>query len=279
MVMKLPMPAADNVQLVTEIVAERANGVNATFFKGIKDEWRERVRQYIEAAGLPPTVTTWAAIQPRTTSFLNLYLSPAENSVQRPLLKSMRDNDLSICPACGESGRPNTLDHYLPKQLYPHFSVTPVNLFPMCDACQNAKLDKVGNAQTPRFFIHPYFDTFVAAQVLHLEIQAPFNAPTFTLGVVEGLSPSETNLVRTHLRELGIEKRYAKFFRNEHRRLLRSVDRLRTTGQDVQQALASFRYRAEEPSLNAWEHVFYGAVLDNPDFIDYLTNAELPSYL
>jgi hypothetical protein len=115
------MPAVDSLQLVTAVVAERANGVNASFFNGIEQEWRQRVQQYIDAAGSPAMVTTWAAAQARKTSFLSLYLAPAENSVQGRMLSAMRQHELTVCPACGELGRPNTLDHYLPKSLYPQF--------------------------------------------------------------------------------------------------------------------------------------------------------------
>jgi hypothetical protein len=171
--MKLPMPPIDSVQLVREVVAERAGGGNAAFFNAIRQEWCERVQQYIDCAGSPPTVSTWTAVQARKNTFLNLYLSPAENSAQGNMLLDMRQHDLTVCPACGELGRPNTLDHYLPKNIYPHFCVTPVNLFPMCDACQLAKGTKVGDLSSPRFFVHPYFDAIVAEQVLSLKIYPP----------------------------------------------------------------------------------------------------------
>ncbi len=279
MVMSLPMPTVDSVQLVVDVVAERTNGRNAAFFNGIQQEWSQRVQQYIDHGGSPPLVTNWTAIQPRTNTFLNLYLSPAENSAQGQMLETMRQHELTIGPACGELGRPNTLDHYLPTNLYPHFCITPVNLFPMCDACQLAKGTKVGDAQSPRFFIHPYFDTFVGEQVLCLEINAPFDAPAFTLGIVNGLDPSHARLIRSHMRELAIERRYASFFRNQHRRLLRLVGAMRAASQDVPQMLMTIRQAAVEPSLNAWDYVFYSAVCDNPDMIDYLTNAQLPQYL
>lgn len=279
MVMNLSMPAVDSVQRVIDVVAERANGVNAGFFNGIATEWRQRVQQYIDVAGSPPTVTTWTAVEARKKSFLNLYLAPAEDSVQGRMLRAMREHDLTVCPACGELGRPNTLDHYLPKDLYFHFCITPVNLFPMCDACQLAKGTKVGDAHSARFFIHPYFDAFVADQVLRLEIRPPFDAPSYTFGIVEGLEPSNARLVRDHTRELEIERRYSSFFRGQYRRLLRLVSKMRAAGQDVQETLTTFKHGAMEPSMNAWEHVFYAAVLDNEDLVEYLADAQLPQYL
>lgn len=277
--MKLPMPVFDNVQLVRDVVAERAGGVNAAFFKGIENEWAERVQQYIDHTGAPPAVGTWTAIEFKAKSFLNLYLSPANHSVQLPILKAMREHDLSVCPACGELGRPNTLDHYLPKGTYPHFCLTPVNLFPMCDACQLAKGVKVGNAESPRFFVHPYFDAFVDEQVLRLEIRPPFDAPSFTLGITPGLDVEQAKLIRAHIRELEIERRYATFFRNQYRRLLRLVNSMRASGQNVEQTLATFKEGVADPSRNTWEYVFYAAVLDSPAHLYYLANEPLPQYL
>jgi hypothetical protein len=279
MVMPLPLPTVDSVQLASDVVAERANGVNAAFFNGIQQEWCQRIQQYIDAAGSPPAVSTWTAIQVKKKSFLNLYASPAASSAQGQMLQTMRKHDLTICPSCGELGRPNTLDHYLPKDIYPHFCVTPVNLFPMCDACQLAKGTKVGNLQSPRFFIHPYFDTFIAEQVLRLDIYAPYDTPTFALRIVEGLDQNSEHLLQCHVRELEIERRYASFFRNQHRRLLRLVGAMRKAGQDVEQTLTTFTQGATEPSLNSWDHVFYCSVIGNPTLINYLINDPLPQYL
>jgi len=277
--MRLPTPTIDSVQLVSDVVAERAGGRNAAYFAALEGEWRQRVQRYLDSSGVPPGVTLWPAIEPRKTSFLTLYLSPADTSVQGQMLRDMRQHGLPICPACGELGHPNTLDHYLPKDIYPHFCVTPVNLFPMCDACQLAKGTKVGNAALPRFFIHPYFDVFVAEQVVHLKIEAPFETPAFSLEVADDLEPADAGLVRAHIRELAIAVRYATYFRNQYRRLLRLTHTMRSSGQDIRQTLETFRVGAADPSLNAWEHVFYASVLENDDLIEYLSTAQLPPLL
>lgn len=279
MVMRLPMPAFDSVAMVAQVVAEREGGVNRDFFQAIQAEWTQRVQHYLDSQGSPHAVHTWAAIRDRRARFINLYLSPAEGSVQDGLLKALRAHWLTICPSCGEPGRPNTLDHYLPKADYFHFCITPANLFPMCDACQRAKGEKTRDAHCQRFFIHPYFDAFVAAQVLRLRIAGPFDAPGFQLFVVEDLSDDEKALVGSHVRELAIDQRYAKFFRDTYRRLLRLVNAMRESGQDVPGSLATFRTGVAHPTLNGWEHLFYDAVLDSPALLDYLANADLPRYL
>lgn len=279
MVMRLQLPKFDSVALVAQVVAERQSGVNRAFFNEIRSEWEQRVQQYIDARGSPGAVQRWGAVQHRSGTFLNLYLNPALGSVQRGVLLALRAHELSICPACGEPGRPNTLDHYLPKVSYPHFCITPVNLFPMCDACQQAKGEKTGNHHSPRFFIHPYFDVFVAQQVLRLDITAPFDAPVFQLTVADGLDPADADLVRSHIRELEIDQRYAKFFRDTYRRLLRLVDAMRRSGQDVPALLTTFREGVAHPSVNGWEHVFYDAVLRAPALLEYLSTSNLPELL
>jgi hypothetical protein len=279
MVMPLPIPRFDAVQLVDDVVSDRQGGKNAAFFNSKNDEWRRRVRRYLRESGSPETVSTWPAIEPRKKSFLNLYLSPKEDNVHTAILSQLRKHNLTMCPACGEAGRPNTLDHYLPKNKYPHFCITPQNLFPMCDACQGKKGENTGDATDPRFFLHPYYDTFIGNQVLDLTIHAPFDKPTFYLEPAPDLPDAESRLVAVHVRELEVVERYGTFFRNEHRRLLRLVDKIRESGQDVEGTLNGFRIRAEFPSKNCWEHIFYSSVLNSPDFLNYLRNEELPELL
>jgi hypothetical protein len=277
--MSLPVPASCSLQMVDDVVAERQGGPNAAFFSLIAPTWREKVEEYIAKGGSPEFIEAWPAVDHKRETFLNLYVSPALGSVQRHALGLLRNHDLTLCPSCGESGRPNTLDHYLPKYRYPHFCVTPINLFPMCDACQREKAEKTGDAAAPRFFLHPYFDVFIAQQVISLLVEPPYEAPTFRLVASPTLTAAQSALVVSHMRELRIAERYAHFFRGQNRRLLRLVDHMRTSAQDISANLTGFAHSAAHPTQNSWDHIFYIAVLSNVDWLDYLTNAALPPYL
>lgn len=62
------------------------------------------------------------------------------------------------CPFCGGIGRPTNLDHFLPKTLYPQFSILPANLIPACRDCNmEAKKNKFASSKEEQV-IHPYFD-------------------------------------------------------------------------------------------------------------------------
>lgn len=277
MSLPLPMVPADHRNLIDKIVAERTHEPNKTFFKSIADEWKQRVDDYLIYGGSPAHIPEWPEIMGTAKSFKNLYSYPAEGSVQGMMLQVLRNHDLDICPSCGSPAVTETLDHYLPKGKYPHFAVTPANLTPMCDPCQRRKGEETGDAATPRFFIHPYFDTFSLSQIVQLTINAPFTTPTFTLGPHPGLSTEETQLVTTHLRELQIARRYIRFFRNEHRRLLRNVTKLRTKRLDVVENILAWQEGHADPTPNSWQYIFYDAVVRSAEYLAHLVGDPSPT--
>lgn len=62
------------------------------------------------------------------------------------------------CPLCGV-GTVTSLDHHLPKSLYPALCVMPYNLIPACDWCQGEKGTNYPSSATEQT-IHPYYDDF-----------------------------------------------------------------------------------------------------------------------
>ncbi|AYG59981.1 hypothetical protein CCGE525_15045 [Rhizobium jaguaris] len=279
MVHILTPPAVDDVGLIDDVIAERQTGVNAAFFNGIAVEWRERVQSYLDGRGSPAVVERWPAAEARKSTLIGLYTHPAEGSAQATVLNNLRSHELVICPACGEAGRPNTLDHYLPKRLYPQFAIVAHNLFPMCDACQKAKLEETGDAQNPRFFIHPYFDRFSAPKLVALRIEPPFSTPLFELTANPDLHDHERAIVAIHVEKLEVTTRFASFFSGAHRRVLRLAGEIREGGQDLVAMFGYFRGNACAISPNSWDFIVYDAVLSNPELMNFLQNGELPPLL
>lgn len=280
MVVRLNRPDTDQDAFIDEVVEQRQCGGNAQFFTDIKADWKARVHAYLAASGDPAVIKPWLAVQLHAKKFQNLYLNPTEDSVQRPVLAALRSRELQLCPACGEDGTPNTLDHYLPKQTYPEFSITAFNLFPMCDICQGEKSTATVNAANERLFLHPYFDQFIDVQVLHLQIGQPYEAPaTMTLTPHSALDPAQSALVARHLEHLAISTRYHRFFKDEYLRLLRLTRSIRQKCMDVTAHLEIFTENARNKSINSWGHVFYAGVLANPGLMEYLRQGQLPDNL
>ncbi len=93
-----------------------------------------------------------------------------KNSWGRPVYdRIMSLPALGRCPFCG-IGTVNTLDHFLPKDHFPVYSVTPVNLVPCCKWCQGEKHEYFATSEGEQL-LHPYFDnlnaiTWLAAEVV-----------------------------------------------------------------------------------------------------------------
>lgn len=280
MVARLPCPATDDDLYIDSLVAQGQIGADAAFFLKIKSDWKLRAQAYLNSHGDPCLLLPWPEIAAQGKTLENLYSSrPPVNSVQKPVLDSLRTKELQFCPACGEDGTPNTLDHYLPKSKYPEFSVISRNLFPMCDICQGRKLSKTVNEANQRFFLHPYFDDFTMHSVVRLAIGRPFDSPTsFTIQPHLTLTVDQSALISRHFEELGISSRYEQFFKTEYTRLKRLVSRARAKGQDVRERIAEFHEYALDKSTNSWGAIFYQGVLDDADLMAFLEHGPLPSY-
>ncbi|MEZ3416206.1 HNH endonuclease [Pantoea dispersa] len=63
----------------------------------------------------------------------------------------------NVCPYCGGIGFATTLDHYLPKSIFPQFAVSPENLIPACKDCNVEKKDTVVQNYHEQPF-HPFYD-------------------------------------------------------------------------------------------------------------------------
>lgn len=281
MVIRLQPPNIDYDTFIDTVVAERHTGKNAAYFTGIKDEWKIRTKEYVDKRGNPELVKRWNRVEKVDgKKFINLYKSPKEESVHRPILESLRARTLQICPACGEDGTPNTLDHYLPKDDFPEFAITAANLSPMCDICQGAKKTKTVTVENERIFLHPYYDEFLDAQVVVLTFMKPLETPpSITLQPSYALDATQKELVSRHIQGLEVTRRYNHFFRDEYMRLLRLTSDMRLRGQNIREQLESFRNMASYKSVNSWLHVFYAGVMADNDLMAYLEAGDLPDFV
>lgn len=61
-----------------------------------------------------------------------------------------------VCPYCG-ARQTTTVDHFLSKNNYPNYSVTPLNLLPCCSDCNKNKSDNDEDISSlSEVFFHPY---------------------------------------------------------------------------------------------------------------------------
>lgn len=89
-----------------------------------------------------------------------------------------------LCPLCGQR-LASTIDHYLPKSIYPLYSVTIVNLIPVCMDCNKNKGDYAIQKKIDAI-IHPYFDVNIDEYIwLNCKIKVKDEALDFIYDVVK----------------------------------------------------------------------------------------------
>ncbi|EMK01228.1 hypothetical protein LEP1GSC192_1180 [Leptospira sp. B5-022] len=102
-------------------------------------------------------------------SLISLYDSKTDlaSEICREIVNAIPEELYGKCVNCfiGESSE---LDHFLPKEFFPYFSIFHLNLVPICGTCNKKKGKSIplkGND-----FIHPYFDFIPDIQYLKCNI-------------------------------------------------------------------------------------------------------------
>ncbi|MBF0937684.1 hypothetical protein [Abiotrophia sp.] len=140
------------------------------------------------------------------------------------------------CPICdtewGYSEK--TLDHILPKSLYPQFAITPINLVTTCSQCNHTKLDKVGKNEN-QGVINPYFHFVNIPNLTKCEIE--FNDSDYT--VIFKLKPLEEteldietyNRLKYFLKIYGLEQKYTTIIMSKINSMCEDIARVVKTEQ------------------------------------------------
>ena len=215
----------------------------------------------------------------RKKSLIGLY-TPKYGKQPFSQLEFMRKkNGLVVCPSCGEPGRPRTLDHYLPKDKFPEFSVLLLNLTPMCDWCQGEKLAEYVTNDGQKRYIHPYFDD-VDRVLFSISFTAPFSTPAIDVAVSEEIPEELSLLVRHHLEGVDFLTRFKEYFRTRYISVLRTAKRVRENESISLRDFLNVSLENEEAkSINSWDAVLYRSILENNDLMGYLEDGLLPDYL
>jgi len=177
-----------------------------------------------------------------------------------------------ICPMCGGPGN-GTVDHYLPKDLYPEFSFFSKNLIPACN-CNSLRGTTIKGDKSPKRVIHPYFDTFLNERLYTTLFAGDFDAPKISIDIINKNHPN-FDILKFHLDEVinnaatqgWFEKNWAKLSKKVHLILkyflppkpeIITVESLKNT---IENYIDSKDLEFETP--NNWHSIFYSGIIDD----------------
>jgi 5-methylcytosine-specific restriction endonuclease McrA len=308
MVAKLTLPEVDSTDIVRAVVAQRT--VQKDFFNSLEDDWLSRVTQYVQYGGNPSNIVPLdlspyisqdridtestrvkkdnendipleRLLKRRKDSLKNLYSHSKDSELHKILDTMRRKHGLLFCPSCGESGKLGTLDHYLPKAIYPELSIFLINLTPMCTDCQGEKGTDIEDEYGRKLFIHPYFDS-IDEVLLSLSIAAPFSNPSsFIIEIPNDVQEPMRSLIERHLSGVDFHNRFEDFCIGSYPAFLGTIADEREDGDPdtAFRIVRRFLRKEERMNPNKWEAIFYRGILNNPALLNYLDNGDLPDYL
>ncbi|VVS97856.1 conserved hypothetical protein [Sphingomonas aurantiaca] len=160
-----------------------------------RDAWANANAIYRENGGNPWHVAAASFDEGAGTALRNLWKSRKNGQAVR----AIRGAKLSCCPLCG-SQTTGSVDHYLPRQHFPEFSILFENLVPACVHCNSSsKGDTFRGAESPSRFIHPYYDDWADRALWRTIPQPPFEAATFHCVPEQDLPDDLQAIVAFHL--------------------------------------------------------------------------------
>lgn len=195
-------------------------------------------------------------------------------------LKDRRNNHgLNECPFCGNPTSPDTLDHFLPKNFWPEYSIFQNNLVPQCRGCAPTKGDKYFcSTNNSAMFIHPMYDDLISKVGFNFYIKYDDSNNRIAIDVkfslprdLDSLNESK-NRIETHLTQLKIKQRAIIF---AHRTIRHWKNLLKKNDFDILVVLNSrLSERATEQRYRNWESALYQSIIDNDELIKYLKSLQ-----
>ncbi|MFD2235280.1 HNH endonuclease [Phaeospirillum tilakii] len=178
------------------------------------------------------------------------------------------------CPFCGIN-ESSTLDHYLPKEQYPEFSVFPKNLVPSCAVCNTRKRDRILDEGTNvRIFLHPCYD--VIPDMAFLTVRARMEADALVLSYrltrPAGMPLQTFQHLRSHFNELELADRYRRMGLEHLGCQYPALRRVYGVAGDAERVAVKLLEEAEDfeevSGQNYWLAKLYRALAGNSDFCD-----------
>ena len=123
--------------------------------------------QYVAVNGSPTLVQNQAISAAAAALLKGHYASPPADLAH--ITKMRESTEHLVCPMCG-SMHSGTLDHYLPKNGYPIFSVFSKNLVPACK-CNSKRSETLLGANPGERVLHPYFDDCLGERLVRARFE------------------------------------------------------------------------------------------------------------
>jgi 5-methylcytosine-specific restriction endonuclease McrA len=202
---------------------------------------------------------------------LDYYVNPP-TKLSAKIKARRNDHGLAECPYCGYPFAPDTLDHFIPKDKRPEFSIHPNNLVPQCKYCApiKGKLYYCANDSTA-MFIHPIYSDLLSRTLFKMVAYVRNRKPVFEgkFAVHAGTSSDDQAAIRKHLKHLHVKSRFEEYCLREYKRW---TNKIKQNNFNISQAF--YQRVEEEPGDHGfssnWKAAFCLGALSCQELIELL---------
>lgn len=223
--------------------------------------------QYVAVNGAPTLVQNQRISAAAAAILKAHYASPPADLTH---IAEMREStEHLVCPMCG-SMHSGTLDHYLPKNGFPIFSVFSKNLVPACK-CNIKRGETLLGADPGERVLHPYFDDCLGERLVSARFEDLGAVPRVSLVLMISNTHPHHSAISFHVRSI-VQKsavtryladRWSSLFRKPSR-VVRAFAENITTQAEVQALLEAERDALDDlhKGKNNWNSIFVSGLLD-----------------
>ncbi len=154
--------------------------------------------QYIAVSGNPALIQNPQISHAQAKFLKGHYKSPPSDLAYISKLRESTEH--LLCPMCG-SMHCGTLDHYLPKNGYPIFSVFSKNLVPACKCNSKRKETLLGVSPNQRI-LHPYFDNCLRERLIGARFDDLGKVPRVSLVLTVPKTHPDYAAIDFHVQEI-----------------------------------------------------------------------------
>ncbi|HCK7280391.1 TPA: hypothetical protein N0X68_000580 [Enterobacter roggenkampii] len=219
-------------------------------------------------SSLPPGIfsSCWGVASPGKMLMIDYYEKPPRE-LAILISARRRDHGLNECPYCGNPKSPDTLDHFIPKDLWSEFSIYPDNLVPQCRECAPIKGEKYYSIEKQSaMYIHPIFFDLISR--VGFKIIVNFEDGRFSYDIrcviISDVTPEEKKRIQLHLKSLDVKDRILKYCSRT------TSHWLRVQKKNVNDVKQSFLMRIRENGNGThdnWKVALYKGYLDNENVL------------
>ena len=235
---------------------------------------RQAYTAYVAANGNARVIAKVDLPDPIPDLLRNHYGSPPKDIAYIGEIR--RRSGIRTCPMCG-SMRGGTLDHLLPKEDYPVFSIFGLNLVPGCN-CNTLRARVLTGPGLGERILHPYFDDVLGGRLLAAQIDNLGPVPSISLRLLLDPAHPDFAAVNFHFEKLIKRTQLVDYLVSQWAKLVARPKGFTTqfrrdpvSRAELVEILEAELERIDDhhESLNSWDSIFAVGLLDEA-VVDWL---------